>query len=279
MIRLGGAIVDQGRSPERWLEMIKKYGYSAAVFPGNVNLGDPEVHEYVRLAEEHNVCIAEVGAWSNPLSPDPAEREKAIEHCISKLALADEVGALCCVNIAGSFGDSWDGPHAKNFTQEAFDAIVESVRRIIDAVKPKRSFYTLEPMPWVYPYSTETYLELIEAIDRPQFAVHFDPVNMITSPYLYYHNGEFLRDFIRKLGPYIKSCHAKDIVLGGKLTVHLDEVRPGLGELDYAAFLTELAKLGTEVPLIIEHLESEEEYYEATVYIRKVAADCRVKII
>ena len=178
---------------------------------------------------------------------------------------------MCCVNIAGSFGDSWDGPHAKNFTQEAFDAIVESVRSIIDAVKPKRSFYTLEPMPWVYPYSTETYLELIEAIDRPQFAVHFDPVNMITSPYLYYHNGEFLRDFIRKLGPYIKSCHAKDIVLGSKLTVHLDEVRPGLGELDYAAFLTELAKLGTEVPLIIEHLESEEEYYEATVYIRKVA--------
>ena len=59
-------------------------------------------------------------------------------------------------------------------------------------------------MPWVYPYSTETYLELIEAIDRPQFAVHFDPVNMITSPYLYYHNGRFLRDFIRKLGPYIK---------------------------------------------------------------------------
>ena len=54
------------------------------------------------------------------------------------------------------------------------------------------------------------------------------------------------------------SCHAKDIVLGSKLTVHLDEVRPGLSELDYAAFLTELAKLGTEVPLIIEHLESEE---------------------
>ena len=101
---------------------------------------------------------------------------------------------------------------------------------------------------------------------------------MITSPYLYYHNGEFLEISSVSWG-HTLNCHAKDIVLGSKLTVHLDEVRPGLGELDYAAFLTELAKLGTEVPLIIEHLESEEEYYEATVYIRKVAADCRVKII
>lgn len=279
MIRLGGAIVDQGRSPESWLEMLKKYNYSAAVFPGSVNLGDPEVGEFIRLAEEHNICIAEIGAWSNPLSLDPEERRKALQHCIDKLALADEVGALCCVNIAGSFSDTWDGPDAKNFTQEAFDATVESVRKIIDAVKPKRTFYTLEPMPWMYPYSTETYLELIRAVNRPQFAVHFDPVNMITSPYMFYHNGEFLREFIRKLGPYIKSCHAKDIVLDSKLTVHLQEVRPGLGELDYTTFLTELAKLGTKVPLIIEHLDTEDDYGKATAYIRDVARECGVKFV
>jgi hypothetical protein len=30
------------------------------------------------------------------------------------LALADEIGSLCCVNISGSRGSQWDGPHPDN---------------------------------------------------------------------------------------------------------------------------------------------------------------------
>ena len=51
----------------------------------------------------------------------------------------------------------------------------------------------------------------------------------------------------------IKSCHAKDIALSEKLTTHLDEVRPGLGGLDYATFLRELDKLDPDTLLMIEH--------------------------
>ena len=78
----------------------------------------------------------------------------------------------------------------------------------------------------MYPDSPDSYLELIKAIDRPAFAVHLDPVNIICSPQLFYSNGAFLRECFTKLGPYIKGCHAKDIALGETLTVHLTEVRP-----------------------------------------------------
>jgi hypothetical protein len=37
----------------------------------------------------------------------------------------------------------------------------------IDAVKPRRTFYTLEAMPWIFSDTPDSYLELMRAIDRP----------------------------------------------------------------------------------------------------------------
>ncbi len=59
----------------------------------------------------------------------------------------------------------WDGPHPDNFSRDTFDLIVQSTREIIDAVKPQRTFYALETMPWIFPSSPDEYLELIKAID------------------------------------------------------------------------------------------------------------------
>jgi sugar phosphate isomerase/epimerase len=149
--------------------------------------------------------------------------------------------------------------------------IVEVVRKIIDAVKPRRSVYALEPMPWMYPDSADSYVRLIQAIDRKAFAVHFDPVNIVCSPQRYFNNTALLQECFTKLGPYIVSCHAKDIILRDTLTVHLDEVRPGLGNLDYRTYLRELDKLGRDIPLMLEHMTEEEDYIVAAQYLRTVA--------
>ena len=101
------------------------------------------------------------------------------------------------------------------------------MREIVDAVAPRRTFFTLEPMPWSVPDSPEAYLALLRAIDRPRFAVHLDPVNLINTPAKFFGNAAFLRECFATLGPYVKSVHAKDIVLGEELTVRLTEVRPG----------------------------------------------------
>ncbi|MEA3226563.1 MAG: hypothetical protein U9Q07_11485 [Planctomycetota bacterium] len=77
---------------------------------------------------------------------------------------------------------------------------------------------------------------------------------------------------MKKLGPYLKSCHAKDILLDPKLTTHLDEVRPGLGGLDYAVFLKELSKI-PDTPLMLEHLKGAEQYRLAAEHIRGAAKE------
>lgn len=270
-MRLGGPVFGEVSDPTQWAAAVRKHGYTAAYCPVSVQATADVIRAYANAAEASGIVIAEVGAWSNPISPDDETRHAAISHCQAHLALADEIGARCCVNISGSRGDQWDGPAAENLTPETFDLIVEVVREIIDAVRPRRTYYTLETMPWAYPDSPESYRRLVEAIDRARFAVHFDPVNLIHSPRRFFDNGAFLRECFAQLGPFIKSCHAKDIQLSGRLTTHLDEVRPGVGRLDYPVFLREICKLDPEPPLMLEHLADEQDYDLAAAHIRAVA--------
>jgi len=270
-MRLGGPTFGESDTPEKWIAQVQRQDYRAAYCPVTADQPADVIQAYEKAARAADIVIAEVGAWSNPLSKDEKTRLDAITFCEKQLALADTIGARCCVNITGSRGPKWDGPCAEDLTPATFDLIVETVRTIIDAVKPTRSFYAIETMPWMYPDSPDSYLQLLKTIDRPQLAVHLDPVNIVSSPQRFFNNAALIRECFAKLGPWIQSCHAKDIALGNKLTVHLDEVCPGLGGLDYRVYLTELAKLPADTTLMLEHLRTEVEYAQAATHIRNVA--------
>ena len=278
-IPLGGPLFSSFNNPDDWIKRLRESGYTAAYCPLDPGSGGDEIRAYRQAASRADIIIAEVGAWSNPISPDQNQREAAIDKCIKSLHLADEIGASCCVNISGSRNPKhWAGPHHDNLTDEVFEMVVETTRKIIDHVKPVRTWFTLEAMPWSFPHSPDAYVRLIKAIDRDRFAVHMDPVNMVVSPEIYFNNGALIRDCFKKLGPYIKSCHAKDITLREDIyTPHLTEVRPGLGLLNYKVFLQELAKF-PNVPLMMEHLDTEAEYRLASEYIRSEARKSGIKI-
>ena len=277
-MRLGAPIFETYADPDAWIASVQRRGYRAAYCPVKPEADAATIRAYAEAAIRADIVIAECGAWSNPLSPDEGTRRAAIAKCQAMLALADAIGARCCVNIAGSRGAKWDGPHAADLMPETFDLIVQTVREIIDAVKPVRTYYTLETMPWMVPDSADSYLKLIRAIDRERFAVHLDVVNLVCSPQRYFANAALIRECVAKLGPQIKSCHAKDILLADRLTVHLDEVRPGLGGLDYRTLLRELNDLDPDLPLMLEHLPNEHEYDQAASYVRSVARELPVEL-
>jgi sugar phosphate isomerase/epimerase len=272
-MRLGGPVFADCSTPEKWIAGLRKHGYTAAYCPVGRDAPDDVIRAFADAAQAADIVIAETGAWSNPMSPDREERENALENCKGQLALAEKIGARCCVNVAGSRGQPWHGHDPRNLTEETFDLIVKTTREIIDAVSPARTFYTIECMQWMVPDSADSYVRLIEAMDRPQFAVHFDPTNLVNCPNRFYATGDLIRECCAKLGPHFRSCHAKDVAMSQDSLVHLTEIRPGLGNLDYRTFLTELDKLDPDLPLMIEHLATEEEYALAAGYIREVAAE------
>lgn len=268
-VRLGGPLFSKPRGPEEWVTAVVAKGFRAAYCPLPLTAGAEEIRAYESAAKKADIVIAEVGAWSNPISPDKEMASEAFDKCTQSLQLAESIAANCCVNISGSKNtEHWAGPHEDNLTQDTFDQIVEVTRKIIDEVQPGRTYFALEPMPWAYPDSADSYLDLIRAIDRKAFGVHMDPMNLVITPELYYGNAAMIRSCFKKLGPHIRSCHAKDIRLRPDYYMpQFSEVRPGLGVLDYQVFLQEVSRL-SDIPLMMEHLSSEEEYDLAADYIR-----------
>ena len=278
-MRFGGIIFKEWRTPQEWADAAREAGYSAVYFPVDYTAADKVIDGYLDAAREADLIICEIGVWNNVLDPHRERREAAIDRAIHQLELAEHVGANCCVNIAGTYHPTlWDGPHKDNFTQRAFDDVVDATQRILDAVKPIHTCYTLEPMPWMLPSTPEQYLSLIQAVDRPGFAAHMDVVNIITRPDLYYLNGEVIEDWFDQLAPYNCSCHAKDIILRDQLTVHLDECRPGTGGLDYHTYLRCVSRLDDRVCLMLEHMTQEEDYVLATRYLKGLAAEMSIPL-
>jgi sugar phosphate isomerase/epimerase len=278
-MRLGGPVPVEDPTPEEWTAALDERGYRAAAVPLDLDADAEQVDRFRQAAAAADVELAEVGAWgANPISDDSDERQAGIDRCVRALELADAVGARCAVSVAGSRGDTWDGPHPDNLTDETFYRVVEAVEEICERADPDDAVFTLEPMPWVYPHDIESHRALLGAIDHDAVGVHFDPVNMITSPERHFDNAAFLREFVAELGEYVEVVHLKDAVLREKLTVHVDEVRPGAGTLDYHVLLSALADLDDDLPLLLEHLESEAAYEQAREYVREVAADVGVTV-
>ena len=278
-LRLGGPVFVDSDDPAVLARAHRDNGYRAAYAP-NVTLSEQDRLEAIRREfSARDVVIAEVGAWVNMLDPDSEKRLENVGYVTERLALAEELGARCCVAPAGSYHpDIWYGPHPNNLSQDFFEATVENVRRVIDAVNPRRTKFTIHLMPWSLPTGPEEYLKLIRAVERPSFAVHMDVCMVINSPYRMYNNRAVIRECFEKLGQWIVSCHAKDLdwviqeVIPG-WGWGIQEVIPGRGKIDYHTYLAELAKLPVDAPLMLEHLDAAEEYAEGRSHIQKVAGE------
>jgi len=268
-MRIGLSAALEHSFPDEWAKRNVEVGCKSVNFPINFRQGDKMVKAYAKAARDNDLLIAEVGIWKNPISPDADVRKDALEYAIGQLALADDIGANCAVNVVGSTGARWDGAYKENFSKQTWKEVVKSIREIINAVNPKNTYYTIEPMPWMYPTGPDEYLRLIEDVALDRFAVHMDVFNWMTTAQRYFFNEEFMEECFDKLGKYIKSCHIKDVILEQPFTIMFKEVECGAGTINLEKYV-ELAQLyDKDMPMIIEHLSSEDAYLQSIEYVKK----------
>ncbi len=258
------------KSPEEWAEKHAALGLKSVVFPVDFTAGEEKIMAYKKAASEKNLQIAEVGVWKNTLAADLSEREKWTDYAIGQLKMADRIGACCCVNVVGTpYGSRWDGGYKENFSEELWKMAVEMIQKIIGRAKPVNTKFAVESMPWMIPSSPDEYVRLMEEVNRPQFGVHLDIVNMITDPRRYFYNEDFIAECFSKLKGKIVSCHLKDINLKPEYTFQLEECACGKGNLNLELFAELADAENHSMPMIIEHLSSDEEYAESVKYVQK----------
>ena len=266
-MRLGISTSLNGLTPSQWAEKLSALGCRSVVFPADCNAPDELIDAYAEEAASHDLLIAEVGIWRNAISIDPEEAKRNLEYSIRQLALADRIGARCCVNVAGSLGARWDGGYRENFSMEAYNKTVAMIQTVIDAVRPSKTYFSIESMPWMIPTGPEEYLKLIKDVNRERFAAHLDIINMINCPERYFFSEEFLEKNIEILGPHIRSCHLKDILLLDEYTFRLKECACGEGSFNFKKYCELVTRLDPDMPMIIEHLKDDAAYEESVSYV------------
>lgn len=260
-------------SPQDWAAKHKALGLECINFPVDYLSGEDTFMAYKQAADEAGLVIAEVGVWRNTLAADLDERRKWIDYAVGQLRMADAIGARCCVNVVGTpYGPRWDGGYRDNFSRELWMQAVDMIREIIDTARPKNTKFSIESMPWMIPSTPDEYLRLVEDVDRPEFGAHLDVVNMITSPDKYFFNERFLDECFSKLGNSICSCHLKDIRLKEDYTFQLQECACGEGILDIEHYVDLANSIRPDMPMIIEHLNTDEEYANSVAYVRQKLA-------
>ena len=280
-MRLGAPVFIKTRDPEAFVAEHTRKGYRAAYCPDWINADTDSTlcADFRKALERHDVVLAEVGIWRNVLSKKPDEAKAAFDHSVRRLATAEELGARCAVNIVGSWNkEYWDGPDKAHYSEDFFDAAVEAARRVIDAVKPKRTKMSFEIMPCQFLDSAGEYMRFIRAVDREAAGIHYDPANSISNPRLLYRNAEFFQNEFKIMGDAVVSLHLKDLRLNpATFTVSVQEVILGKGEIDYINLLRLIDMLPPDTPGMLEHLESEALYDEAASSVRDLATRAGVR--
>ena len=147
-MRLGGTVFYNGTNPEEYALAHVAKGFKAAVCPWWLQNTPEDIEAFKAAMKKHDIRIAEVGAWCNPLDPNPETAEKNIQYMIERLRLAEALEADTCVNILGSkSGVHWDGPCKEGYSEEFFNEAVAVMQRVIDAVNPTHTRLSFEMMP------------------------------------------------------------------------------------------------------------------------------------
>jgi sugar phosphate isomerase/epimerase len=259
----------------------KEKGFTAAYVP-KIDIKDTVAIRATREAfDKEGIVLAEAGYWENIMDTDAESRTFHRQRQLEALALAEELGAVCSLNIFGSYchGNGNSRHKALNFSDEAFEAAVDMARYFIDTVKPKTAFFAYEIFPFDMVDSPENIEWLIKAVDRKKFGAHIDLVNLINCPRAYFSSGDIIRECVRRFGDRIVSCHVKDIKMKEpSISVILEEVPMGQGNIDLKAFMRQIEGLSRPVPFMMEHLKDEAQYDAAAACIRSTGRELGINL-
>ncbi|MDJ0755946.1 MAG: sugar phosphate isomerase/epimerase [Ardenticatenaceae bacterium] len=209
-----------------------------------------------QLAAEHGVQISGLGYYPNPLTPDLEERALYVGH-IKKMITAARLLGLDVVNtfIGRDQTKSIEG----NWT--AFEAVWPEIIAHAEAEGVKVAIencpmlFTLDEWPGGQnmAISPAVWREMFRRLPSPNFGLNFDPSHLV------WQHIDMVRA-IREFGSRFFHVHAKD------LKIHADRLYeegvmglgwsipkiPGLGDVNWGAFFSELSDVGYRGPVCIE---------------------------
>lgn len=235
------------------------------------NLSADQVRE---AAQSRKIEISGLGYYPNPLSPDAAEADSAVQH----LRRVIEGARILSVPVVNTFiGRDWTRSMKDNW--DRFHKVWPDLVRFAEdqgvriAIENCPMLFTQDEWPGGknMAVSPAIWRRMFEEIPSASFGLNYDPSHLI------WQHMDAIRP-LREFRSRIFHVHAKDArvdreslndvgILAAPLDYHSPRL-PGLGDVDWPAFFAELGRCGYRGPVCVE---VEDRTYERSLDDRVLA--------
>ena len=208
------------------------------------------------LADAGIRIVQAAGVDADLVSPDERMRAASLARLRAALAAARALGAEMLLSGCGSrHSTAFYGPSPLNHRPEARERLAEGLRLAVPLLEDAGVPLALECHVLTTLDTPEHVRAILRAVGSPLVRANFDPVNLLGDLPSLYGNGAAMRRMVETLAPHYAPCaHVKDAAVQPDLVLHIAEVPPGRGLLDYPAFFAACTGLGDGSALVVEHL-------------------------
>jgi len=201
-----------------------------------------------KTLKNHGIEISLLGAYFNPLHPNPEVVQKGIANFESHLHLSKTFGCRYVGTETGSYaGDVWSF-RPENHSDEAFEKVVQTFERLQGVAKQQNALILVEPAYAHAIFSPDRLLQLFSRLDETVFGMTLDLFNLLNIEN-YQEYETLLIEALAKLGPKIRIFHLKNFKVeqGNLVLCALDE-----GFMDYSRILRHLKPFVSQCTFILE---------------------------
>jgi len=238
------------------------------------DFGEAEARQTGALAASHGIEISGLGYYPNPLAPEEGEARVAVEHIRNVIRAAAMLG----VRQMNTFiGRDWSKSVESNWPRmlDTWGPLVDFAARqgVRIGIENCPMLFTGDEWPGGKNLATSPgiWRRLFADLPSPNFGLNYDPSHLVWQQ----------MDHLRPLAEFASRLfhvHAKDVrvdrrrlddvgILATPLEYH-DPKLPGLGEIDWGAFISALGDLGYRGAVCVE---VEDRDYEQSLESRQTA--------
>lgn len=239
MIHLGVRAHDFGKlPPDQLAATVAAKGFTcvqlalAKALAGlNTETGNftPGLARHVRQSfERHDVNIAVLGCYINPIDPDKDLRTQQMRRFKEHLRFARDFGCSVVATETGSRNADWS-LHPDNASDATLAELIDQIGELVDVAEHFGVFVCIEGVSRHVVSTPQRMKEVLDTINSPNLQVLFDPVNLL-SVENHREQKKVIDDSFALFGDRIAVIHAKDFSVGQ------NDLKPALigeGELQF----------------------------------------------
>ena len=219
-----------------------------------------DVKKVSQAFKDGGLEIAQLNGWYEALcNYDDALRAQGVAGMIALARIGAALQAPSVYVRPGGHNPAghWYA-HPENHTRRTFDNVVDSLKQVCKVGEQEGVFIAVEGHVLSCLDTPQRIRDLVDAVGSPALKFNYDPVNFTGSVKDVHDTRCILQQLKELMGSFTIAAHAKDCALGDELVLHIKEVVPGTGKMNYEMFMKDFQELVPDGFFIIEHLPDEE---------------------